>query len=498
MAQSPELTSEEVTQINQRVKTGFFWILTTTITWQAISWVLTLITARLLNPSDYGIIALAETVYPYLFVICSLRLDTWILQEKEIDAEKEGSCFSLLLVLAAVATIVCLAAGPIVGSFYGQPEVRTIFFTLSIIFFFRSTQVLPEALLRRELRFKEVGTINLVVGTLRGLLQVLLAFFGWGFWALVWGIVFREITASLALLWRKGLPARPRWEKDTIKRAFAFGVSATGASICWLIFSTSDNLVVGKLFGPTVLGFYAMAFFLTELPLSKLNAVLFPILGPYYARLKSNTALMNTAYLNVTAGIVGMVAPMLFGLSVTAREVTLIVLGDKWIPLIEPLRIMCFVGILRTFTTNTFPVLYALGKPNDAFKVSLFTALSLPPAFALMGYYMGIHGVYLAWFLVYPLTGILPLLLNLSRHTGITARAYLSAVTPAIIASCLMTLGIELVFGSLTETHIVLSLMGKAALGVALYYLCMRYMFNSHWAMFVGLIKDIRGGFKNK
>ena len=398
-------------EISRSARSAVLWLGTTTVIWQSIAWILTLYTARILDPHDYGLVALAQTIIPYLIMAVTLNLDTWIVQAEDVDRNAEGSIFSFSMILSLGIAVLSFFSASFVSNFYENDALRLPFQLLSLIFIFKGLQMVPVAMLRRDMRFKPIALMELTLGIARGSLQLVLALAGFGYWALVAGMIFREIGAAIWVIIIRGVPFRFSWNGACIKTAIVFGLHATGASILWIVFSTIDDVIVGKFFGVEILGYYSMAFFLTDLPMSKFNSVFHPVLLSYFSRLKSTSENIALAFLKISRGIAGIIFPMLVGMAVVADEGILVLLGDKWAPLVLPLRVMCFVGLFRGFTTSIGALFLALGHAKKTFHFNLFRALILPVSFYWLTVECGINGIYFTWLGIFPLTSLVFLLM---------------------------------------------------------------------------------------
>jgi len=401
-------------EISQKMQSGFRWMLTTTILWQVISWVLTLFTARILRPSDYGLLALNEAIYPYLILLASFRIEVWAVQRKDFSQNDQKQVMSFLLILGFLTSLLAFFAAYGIAAFYESPEALLPFQIGSMMYFFRALQILPEVKLRRELRFREQAVMNLSIGVFRGVVQLILAYYGWSYWSLVIGNILSEVLRSLWLASITGLPRPIKIERSLAKEILTFGFHVSGATIFWILYSTSDNVVVGKFLGRETLGFYSMAFYLTDLPLSKINSVLAPLMLPYFSRMKEFKNGLRLSYLRSQRLLLFFLIPVIFGLAGTAPQLLPLLLGDRWNGIVPFFQILCIVGLLRAIPTYAGTVLTAVGRSKDLFTSSMLSGIVLPSFFILgailgdriAGFNGALAGIFLTWIFLYPLTGI--------------------------------------------------------------------------------------------
>lgn len=434
---SSDPTDSSEKSLNQKARSAFLWFASSTVAWQVVAWIVTLFVARILQPSDYGIFALLNTAVPYCVVISVFSLDSWIIQEEAFDERLQKSASTLLLTLGIVAAAVLWIAAPGLASFYGDPRLTDLYRLIAVVFPVRSIRTVAEALLRRELEFRPVSLIYLFVGVSRALLQLALAIQGHGYWALIIGFVYAEVVACVLFL----VTAKPAiaicFDKEIFSRALRFGFYGTGGSIFWIAGTTLDDVAIGKFLGQEILGYYALAYMLTEMPLSKLNSVLSPILMPYYSKLREQVEELNRNFLQITKIITSVLGPVLLGVAATAADFMPLLFGEKWQPSVPMVQVLALMWMLRTIASTVSPLLLALNRPKYIFWYSAVSCLMVVPGFLILTPLYGINGVYATWLVLYPL-GLTSLLYFLHRATGIGWRQFLRNFTAPIISAAVM------------------------------------------------------------
>lgn len=421
-------------ELSRRARGAFFWLGTTTVIWQLAAWAFTILTARLLTPADYGLLALADTINPYLAMLASLNIGTWIIQRTIFSHDDVESALSLSLLGGSVMALLAFFAAPVAATFYSMPELVAPLRVLSVSFLLRAVALIPDSQLRRELHFKPIGIMNVVVVVARGALQVVLALNGFGYWALVAGILFKDAAECAWLVAARGLPRRFQWRPQVIKEAVRFGLPATLGTLCWVLYSSADTIFVGKLLGAEVLGFYAMALYLIDMPLSKLNTVVRPVLYPYFSRVKDIPGAFNDSFLKAVRMILAIAFPAILGIAAISHELVTLVLGMHWAPTGEVLPFLCLTGLFKAFIDNVHVAFTVMGRPGLVLRFNCIGVLILPISFYLLGSAYGLYGIFLAWGIVLPVLCYLNLR-SLKQLTGISPTAYLvNSLAPAVSA----------------------------------------------------------------
>ncbi|MCB0344825.1 MAG: lipopolysaccharide biosynthesis protein [Bdellovibrionales bacterium] len=426
--------TEEVESVSRRARSGLIWLGSTNAVWQLFSWVLTVLTARQLAPSDYGLVAMIESVAPYLALIAALNLHTWIIQTETLDADDEKAVLTLTTIFGAIIASIAFFSAPYVAQFYQTPELEMPFRILSISFLFKGIYTVPESLLRRDLQFKPVALIKLSIGILRSVVQLVLAYKGFGYWALVIGMLIREFGWLVCFSAIRGLPKGFCWKPELFKRALAFGLPATGGHIFWIVFSTADEVVIGRLFGVETLGLYALAFMLIDMPLAKINEVVRPVIIPFFSRIKTDRNALERGFLKTVRGVCALVFPALLGLAVVAPDFVPLVLGETWEPMVVVLQVLCVVGLFRAFIDNAPPLLLALGLPKKELQIHFISALMFPPLFYLLGKVYGLFGVLGGWLIGLPVLAVVALTIA-GKEIGMRPLDYIYNLKIPIICS---------------------------------------------------------------
>lgn len=458
-----------VKETTERARSGFFWIASTNIIWQAATWISTIVTIRFLTPADYGLFALADTVLPYFLIVAELSLSTWMIRVQHFDQYDEKTLFTLTVFLGAMMSLFAFSLAPLAADFYDNRDLELLLQVMSIIFLVRGIYAVPRALLHRELKFRTISIMDLSVNLSRVVLTLALVIAGMGYWALAAGTVFKELVTAVWLISARGVPRGFAVDFGVMRQAVGFGLAATGAGIFWVIYTTADEIIVGKLLGVEILGYYAMAYLLMDLPLAKINTVIGQILLPYFSRLQKHTEELFDAFLKINKGFVLLVSPILVGMAVTATEVVPLILGEKWTPMIRPLIALSLFGVIFSLTTQISPLLYALGYPKKIMFVHFMSATLLPVSFLLLGKKYGLDGIIAAWFLVFPIISML-FLRALKNTTGLTAWCYIKNLKVPLLAVSIMGIITSLCGTALSPLLPLFGLLcAKIVIGVVVY-----------------------------
>jgi O-antigen/teichoic acid export membrane protein len=305
-----------------------------TIAAQGAQFILTLVStmvlARLLGPKDFGLYAMVTAVMGYLIVFKDAGLSTSTIQHEGITHAQVSNLFWINVALGGAITLALAAVAPIVAWFYGEPRLVAVTLALSITFLLNALTIQHTALLRRQMRFKAVGLIqvgSMLCGVTVG---IGMAVFGYGYWSLVAAnFVTVAITVPLtwlAMPWRPIAPSRCSGTGSLV----SFGANVATGGFIYSIARGADMILVGRFCGSGALGLYSRAAVLLSRPMDQFlgpfNAVFLPVLS----RLQADPRRYRRTFLRVYEAI-ALVSFLWTGvLFALARPVTLVVLGPKW------------------------------------------------------------------------------------------------------------------------------------------------------------------------
>jgi len=436
----------------------------------SLSFVKTIVLARLLTPESFGLMALCAMVLRGIQVLTETGLTSALIQRPTDVEEAKLSVYSLTAIRGAILGVIVVLASPFFASLYDQPLLAPLLQTLAIILVVGGFQNVNAVVLQKELSFKLLTRIQLVLAVLDAAIVTLLAYVWRDVWALVVGQVVTAVVA--VLLSFAMLPGWPRfgWNAKLIKELFLYGRFVTGLAIVLFLTTEIDNAVIGKILGVEALGIYALAYMLANLPATHLAKVLARVMFPAYSKLQSDRSSLNDAYLLTVRVIAILVVPASIGLAVIGDEIVRIVYGAQWLPPSFVIAVLCAFGAFRAIGSINGYVLNAIGRPDIVFYTNLTKLIVIgivivpaSKAYGLLGAACAVTVPLVLMFLIETFLFSRTLSLPVARIWG--------AVEPAISSS--MVVGIAVLVVKLwtpidTTTRLLGIVVGAALLYVAL------------------------------
>jgi PST family polysaccharide transporter len=286
--------------------------------------------ARLLDPADFGIVAMVTVVTAVLDLFATAGLSSAAVQRSSIDNAQISTLFWINLLVGVALFAFCVLVAPLVVAFYHEPRLYPVMAVMGIGFVFNAAGVQQLALLQRQMRYVSLAGIEFS-GQLASLgLGLCLAIAGYGYWALVVAAIALPASVTLMSWMATGwVPRRPVWNAG-IRSMLHFGGTVTVNGVISYMTYSFDKFVVGRVFGASALGYYGVAAQLINTPTSNLNMALGGVTFSALSRLQNDPVRFKNYFLKGYALNVSLTLPITIFCAVFAHDIVLVVLGPKW------------------------------------------------------------------------------------------------------------------------------------------------------------------------
>jgi len=421
----------------RQVKAGVMWRSGSQILGQLIAWTSTFLVIRMLEPADYGLVAMTGVVLTFLALFNGWGFASSLVRDDKTDKHKIGQAFGMLILMNGALAALQLAAAPYAAAYFHQPLVADLLRVQAVFFLANPFIALGHALLVRRLDFKRQSRIDLAAAAISAVTALSCAYAGLGVWTLVAapGALWFSRAAGYvvaARLWQ----IRPRFRFEGAGVMLRYGMAMVAVQFCWFVQSQSDVFIGGRVLDAHLLGIYTTALFLTQILASKFVPPLNEVAFAAYSRIQARPDMIQSAFLKSIRLIMLVAMPFYFGLAVTAVPLVTTFLGAKWSETMPLVPILCAAMPLMTLQILFAPATNALGRPGLAVRTGLVGVVMMPAAFAT-GILWGPQG--LAWAWLGGMGALLAVTVEMSRPViGISRRGLFAAVAPGLFAGAAM------------------------------------------------------------
>jgi len=428
----------------ERVKSGIVWRSGSQMVGQLIAWTATFLVIRLLDPADYGLVAMTGVVLTFLDLFKGWGFASALVREPRTDSRRIGQTFTMLLAMNGALAALQFAVAPLAARYFHQPMVADLLRVQALFYLANPFNALGHALLARRLEFKRQSRIDLVAAMASAATACGFALAGAGIWTLIAAPAALWYTRAIgyivaARLWQ----VRPRFDFAGAGAMIRYGAAMIGVQIFWFVQSQADVFIGGRALDPHRLGVYTTALFLTQILAAKFVPPLNEVAFAAYSRLQERPDMIGQAFLKSARLIMLVALPFYLGLAATAEPLVLTFLGPKWAGTAPIVPILALAMPMMTLQILFGPAINALGKARLAVRNGIAGALIMPAAF-LIGIQWG--GIGLAWAWLGGMAVLLAVTLALSLPVvGVSAAALARALAPGLGAALAMAAGVVLV-----------------------------------------------------
>jgi PST family polysaccharide transporter len=344
---------------------------------QISQFIITAILARLLSPSDFGLLSMATVFTGFIMIFSELGVSGALIHKQDAQESHYSSAFWLNALTGVVLTGVFILTAPWIAAFYQKPELKPILIVLSLNFFLASFTIIQQAILMREMDFRSLMIRDITAVIVAGIVGIALAYYGFGVWSLVIQQLVFTVMSNL-LLWTCS-----RWRPQllfslpALKDIFHFSANMTGFQITLYLTRNVDSLLIGKFLGSQALGYYSIAYKLMMFPVQNFTWVVNKVMFPAFSRIQDELEKVRVNYLKMIQVVALISFPIMTYLFVVAPDLIPLVLGERWREAIPLVQIFCFCGMIQSIGSLGGTIYLSQGRADVQFKMGLVSAFLL-------------------------------------------------------------------------------------------------------------------------
>lgn len=347
---------------------GLVWSSFEKLSVQIIQFIIGIILARLLTPSEYGIIGVLLVFIAFMQIFIDSGFSKALIQKQDRSEIDYSTVFFINGLISIVCYVLLWFSVPWIADFYKNPELINYTRVIGFVLFFYALFAIPNTILTIRLDFKVLAKINFFGNLISGVIAILMAYYGYGVWALIWQQLIRAILLVL-LSW-----LFVRWKpllvfsKESIKRLFAFGSKLLYASILGMIINNFTNLFIAKLSSTKDLGYYTRGAQFADVVYGTTSSVLDSVLLPVFSKSQNDLPLLVSYFKTFIRSVSLLIVPIFFLLAFVSKPLVLLLLTEKWLPVVPIMQIFCFARLITIIAGLNITVLYAIGRSDLVLK----------------------------------------------------------------------------------------------------------------------------------
>ena len=358
-------------ELTDKTLSGVKWNAIGRFSTQGISFVISVLLARILSPSDYGVVGMIGIFMAIAQTFINSGFGSALIRKKDCTDEDYSTAFYFNVVVGIVCYLILFFSAPLIAEFFNTPILKDIVRVLSINLFLGSLTIVQTAKLTAAVDFKSQAKISLVATIVSGCIGLLMAYNGYGVWSLVYQSVSSSLVSTI-LFWfvTKWRPLRS-FSKQSFKYLFGFGSKILSASLLHTIYSNLTTILIGKFYTPKDLGYYTRGENLAVLPSSNLTGILQSVTYPILSKIQDDDARLISVYrkyIRITSMAIffGM-----FLMAALSEPLILTLLTDKWQNSIIYLQVFCFAYMFDHICQLNLNILYVKGRSDLVLRLEV-------------------------------------------------------------------------------------------------------------------------------
>lgn len=353
------------------VITNFFWRFLERCGAQGVTFIVSIVLARLLDPTVYGTVALVTIFTTIMQVFVDSGMGNALIQKKDADDLDFSSVFYFNMAMCSVLYLIMFFAAPLIASFYRMPELTAIVRVLSLVVVISGVKNVQQAYVSRHLMFKRFffSTLGGTIGA--AVIGIAMAYLGFGVWALVAQMLFNA-AVDTTILWIT-VKWRPKkmFSFQRLKSLFSYGWKLLVSSLIDTVYNDLRQLIIGKKYSSGDLAYYNQGKKFPQLIVTNINTSIDSVLLPTMSKAQDDMAAVRSMTRRAIKTSTFLMMPAMIGLAVCAEPLVRLILTEKWLPCVLFLRIFCITYAFYPIHTANLNAIKAMGRSDLFLKLEI-------------------------------------------------------------------------------------------------------------------------------
>lgn len=472
--------------IKNKTVTGFFWQLSQKVLCQVVSFGISVVLARLLLPSDYGVIAICSMFLVLTGIFIGGGLGTALVQKKNADDIDFCTVFYSGLVLSIVVYLAVFFAAPYIAIFFKNEQITAVIRVLALSMPIGTLSGVQNAFVSKQMIFKKFFYSSLIGTIASGAVGLGMALTGFGVWALVGQNLVSTITNTLVLFCIIDWHPKLIFSYERFKQLFSFGWKMAVVNILTTFFYQLKGYVIGYRYSPAQLAYYNRGEGLPGILYNNINGTISDVLFPALSQLQDDKEALKRALSRAMRISSFFLIPALFGLAAISDKLVIIIFSEKWAPSIPFMQVICMISCSDILGMANYQAIKAVGRADTLLKMEF---LKRPAMFAILVATMFISPLAIAvGQLVYSILAFVVNAYPNRKYIGYpiwqqmkdVGKNFLISLVMAIVVYLLGTLGLNMY----------VSVVLQVVTGALLYYVMSRTLNKEDYGYVMNFVKE--------
>lgn len=357
--------------LKSQTKKGLYWKFAEQFSNYGIQFIIGIFMARMLSPEDYGITAIPAVFIAIAGIFADGGFGNALVRKPELNEKDLSTSFYYSMAIGLCCYIILFCVSPWMADFYNVPILKPLMRVTALSFLYSPIGTVQRVLLSRKLDFQTPAKISVVCRLLAAVIGIVMAYTGYGIWALVISSLVAGIIGTLITLFVVRWYPKTGWSKESFNYLWGFGNKMIGSQLLDSIYNNITPIFIGKYYTPTDLGVYNRAEGYAKMPSQNVHGVISSVTYPVLSKIQDDVDRLAYNYRRMIRVTAFIVFPLMLMLSALSRPLILIMITAKWEPCIILLQILCFSMMWWPIHAINLNLLLVLGRSDYFFKLEI-------------------------------------------------------------------------------------------------------------------------------
>jgi len=378
--------------LKQKTVTGLIWSFTDSFANYGVQFLVGIILARILSPREFGLIGMLTIFIAISQSFIDSGFTSALIRKNNCTQKDYSTVFIFNFLVSVIFFFVLFFSAGAVSSFFNEPQLKELLQVLGLSLIFSAFGIIHRTILTKRIDFKTQTKVSLVASIGSGVIAIAMALTGFGVWSLIALTISRFTLNSLFLwIWNKW---RPDWvfSRQSFNELFGFGSKLLVSGLINTIYRNVYYLVIGKYFSAVELGYYTRADQFKAFPSQNLNAIISRVSYPILSSIQNDKVQLKAIYKKLIRSTMLLTFVLMMGMAAVAKPMILTLIGEKWLPAVVYLQMLCFVGMFYPLHALNLNMLQVQGRSDLFLRLEIIKKILAIPVI-IIGIYYGIKAM---------------------------------------------------------------------------------------------------------
>lgn len=358
-------------ELKDKAISGVKWNAIGRFSTQGVNFVIGLILARLLSPSDYGVVGMVGIFFAIAQTFIDSGFGSALIRKNDCTDEDYSTAFYFNIIVGLVCCVLLSVLSPFIANFFDTPILKDLIKVMSLNMLISSFAIVHSTKLTHSVDFKSQSLVNLVTSIVAGASGILMAYKGLGVWSLVLqNLVASVLRVVLLIAITRWLPSKV-FSKESFKYLFNFGSKILTASLLHTIYANMTTMIIGKFYSAKDLGYYSRGESLATYPSTNITGILQSVTYPVLSKIQDDDEQLIRAYRKLISMTSMVIFFGMFLMAALAKPLIVTLLTDKWLDAVIYLQVFCFAYMFDHISAFNLNILYVKGYSNLVLKLEV-------------------------------------------------------------------------------------------------------------------------------